>query len=193
MSSISRLPNSQLGTKRDTDTTMQRIVILGIPGAGKSTFARRLGEKLDLPVYHLDRYFWSPGWKASTQERFETTLRELLDREQWILDGNYRRTIPLRLARADTVIHLDVPRRTALRRVLKRIATYRDGGRPDMADGCPERWFDRDFLGYIWRYHRDIHPEVLDHVAEFEKRSKGTVVRLRGDRDIERWLHEGMS
>jgi adenylate kinase family enzyme len=57
---------------------MRRIIVIGIPGAGKSTFARRLGDKLNLPVYHLDRYFWSPGWKASSPEAFDETLGELM-------------------------------------------------------------------------------------------------------------------
>lgn len=168
---------------------MKRVVILGIPGAGKSTFARELGEKLDLPVYHLDRYFWRPGWKASSQDEFDQTLRELMTRDDWIMDGNYRRTIPLRLERADTAIHLDLPRRTALRRVVKRIATYRHGGRPDMAEGCPERWLDRDFLRYIWRYHQDVHPEVVGYLDEFAA-AGGRVAHLRSSRDATAWLDE---
>jgi adenylate kinase family enzyme len=166
---------------------MRRILILGIPGAGKSTYARRLGETLDLPVHHLDRYYWNPGWAASSQEQFESVLRELLARDEWILDGNYRRTIPLRLEYADTAVHLDVPRRAAIRRVFKRIASYRDGGRPDMASGCPERWFDRDFLYYIWRYHRDVHPEVVQHLNTFEH-AGGNVIRLSSGHEAERWL-----
>ncbi|TVR76188.1 MAG: hypothetical protein EA415_01605 [Sphaerobacteraceae bacterium] len=166
---------------------MRRIVVIGIPGAGKSTFARKLGDQLDLPVHHLDRYFWNPGWKASSREVFNERLQELLKTDRWIVDGNYRRTIPLRLEYADTAILLDVPRRTAMRRVFKRIVTYRDGGRPDMAENCPERWFDRDFISYIWRYHRDVHPEVLEYLAEFESTGR-TVVRLNGDRAAESWL-----
>lgn len=167
---------------------MKRVVILGIPGAGKSTFARKLAKKLDLPLIHLDRHFWSPGWKASSQEQFDETLRELVSGDAWIMDGNYRRTIPHRLERADTAVHLDVPRRTAMRRVLKRIITYRNGGRPDMAEGCHERWFDRDFLRHIWRYHQDIHPEVVRHLEVFEERPDNQVVRLNGVREMDAWL-----
>ena len=168
---------------------MQRIVVLGIPGAGKSTFARSLGERLDLPVHHLDRYFWNPGWKASSREVFNENLTELLEQDRWILDGNYRRTIPYRLQYADTAIHLDLPRRVAMYRVFRRILAYRNGGRPDMADACPERWFDRDFLRYIWRFHRDVQPEVKGYLAEFEL-AGGTVIRLTGDRTVEQWLSD---
>jgi adenylate kinase family enzyme len=166
---------------------MQRVVVLGIPGAGKSTFSRQLGKRMDLPVYHLDQYFWSPGWKASSREVFNEKLQELLQRDCWILDGNYRRTIPFRLQYADTAIYMDIPRRTAMRRVFKRILTYRNGGRPDMAEDCPERWFDRDFLRYIWRFHRDVYPEVKVYLEEFE-RSGGNIVQLNNDREAERWL-----
>jgi adenylate kinase family enzyme len=166
---------------------MQRVVIIGIPGAGKSTFARELGKRLDLPVYHLDQYFWSPGWKASSREVFNQRLQQLLETDKWILDGNYRRTIPLRLSCADTAILLDLPRRIAMARVFKRIVTYRNGGRPDMAEDCPERWFDRDFIRYIWRYHRDVHPEVLGYLREFES-SGGRVIQLNGDRETAEWL-----
>lgn len=166
---------------------MRRIVVLGIPGAGKSTFARRLGQTLDLPVHHLDRYFWKPGWKASSQEQFEETLAMLLDGDAWILDGNYRRTVPLRLAQADTAILLDVPRHTALKRVMSRIITYRQGDRPDMAEGCPERLVDRDFLMYIWRFHRDVRSEVIRYLEPFESRG-GRVIYLSGDGEAEAWL-----
>ncbi len=166
---------------------MQRIIVIGIPGAGKSTFARTLGEQLDLPVFHLDRYFWNPGWKASSREVFNEKLTQLLEQDRWILDGNYRRTIPLRLQYADTAVHLDLPRRTAMRRVFKRIVMYRDGGRPDMADDCPERWFDRDFLRYIWRFHRDVLPEMADYLREFGDQG-GNVIRLNSDREAHRWL-----
>lgn len=166
---------------------MQRIIITGIPGAGKSTFARSLGTQLDLPVFHLDRYFWNAGWKASSRETFNQKLTELLEQDRWILDGNYRRTIPYRLEYADTAIHLDLPRRLAMYRVFRRILTYRNGGRPDMADACPERWFDRDFLRYIWRFHRDVQPEVDEYLAGFEL-AGGKVVRLTGDRAINQWL-----
>lgn len=166
---------------------MRRIVVIGIPGAGKSTFSRELGERLDLPVHHLDRYFWNPGWKACSHEVFNHRLQELLDADQWILDGNYRRTIPLRLSCADTAILLDLPRRIAMTRVLRRIVTYRNGGRPDMTEDCPERWFDRDFIRYIWRYHRDVHPEVLGYLDDFET-SGGRVIQLNGDRETTEWL-----
>ena len=77
---------------------MQRVIIIGCGGSGKSTLARVLGEKTGLPVVHLDQIFWSPGnWQHLEKEVFDRRLMEELDRPQWILDGNFNRTIPLRL------------------------------------------------------------------------------------------------
>jgi adenylate kinase family enzyme len=167
---------------------MQRIVVLGIPGAGKSTLARRIGESLEIPVHHLDRYYWNSGWKASAPDDWLATLEQLIAGDSWILDGNYRSTIPLRLERADTAVYLDVPRSVALGRVGKRIVTYRDGSRPDMADGCPERWFDTEFLRYIWRYHRDVQPQTMALLEEFATRPGTQVIRLGSNRSVETWL-----
>jgi adenylate kinase family enzyme len=167
---------------------MQRVLILGIPGAGKSTLATRLGHVLDLPVHHLDRYFWNPGWKASAPDEWHEKIESLLTRDRWILDGNYRSSIPMRLEYADTVVYLDFPRRVALWRVMKRIVTYRNGTRPDMADGCPERWFDRQFLRYIWRYHQDVRPQTLALPDEFARRPGRQVIHLHSQREIAEWL-----
>jgi adenylate kinase family enzyme len=166
---------------------MKRIVVLGVPGAGKSTFARKLGARLDLPVHHLDRYFWRPDWISISDEEFDELLEDLLSGDEWIIDGNYRRTIPMRLARADVAVVLDRPRWLAIARVLKRIARYRNGGRPDMSDGCPER-LDWPFLTYIWRFHDQVAPQMEVHLQAFEKEMGRPVVRLSSDREADEWL-----
>ena len=89
---------------------MQRIMIIGCPGSGKSTLARALGERLDLPVVHLDRLWWKPGWENVTQEEFDQRLGNALKLEQWIIDGNFSRTVETRLEKCDTVIYLDFNR-----------------------------------------------------------------------------------
>ena len=89
---------------------MERIVIIGCGGAGKSTLARQLGEKLDLPVVHLDGIFWLPGWVEMDRDEFDRRVREEMAKEIWIIDGNYNRTMPERIARCDTVIYLDFSR-----------------------------------------------------------------------------------
>ena len=133
---------------------MERIVIIGCGGAGKSTLARRLGEKLDIPVVHLDQLWWKPGWVESSREEFDAKLAVELAKSQWIMDGNFNRTIPERIARCDTIIYLDFNRVTCLMGVLKRVLTTYGKVRPDMGEGCPER-FDWEFLKWVWTFNKN--------------------------------------
>ena len=133
---------------------MERIIIIGCGGAGKSTLARQLGEKLDIPVVHLDKLFWKPGWVQVSQEEFDALHTRELAKAKWIMDGNFNRTMPQRIARCDTVIYLDFSRFACLLGVLKRVLTTYGTVRPDMGEGCPER-IDFEFLKWVWNYNKD--------------------------------------
>ena len=133
---------------------MERIIIIGCGGAGKSTLARQLGEKLNIPVVHLDKLWWNPGWVEKSQEEFDELHRHALSKEKWIIDGNFNRTMPERIARCDTVIYLDFSRFACIRGVIKRVLTTYGTVRPDMGEGCPER-IDFAFLKWVWNYNRD--------------------------------------
>ena len=133
---------------------MERIVIIGCGGAGKSTLARQLGEKLGLPVVHLDKLFWRPGWVQVSQEEFDRLHRQELARDKWIIDGNFNRTMAERVARCDAIIYLDFSRFSCVFGVFKRILTTYGTVRPDMGEGCPER-FDWEFLQWVWNYNKN--------------------------------------
>ena len=140
---------------------MRRVLVLGCPGAGKSTLARSLGEALSLPVVHLDKLWWKSGWINRTEGEFDALLDTVLLGEEWVIDGNYLRTLPRRLERCDAVVLLDYPRRVCLLRALRRILTWRGRTRPDMAADCPER-LDGEFVRWIWEFHRTQRPQVLE-------------------------------
>lgn len=140
---------------------MRRVLVLGCPGAGKSTLARSLGEALSLPVVHLDKLWWKSGWVNRTEGEFDALLDAVLLGEEWVIDGNYLRTLPRRLERCDAVVLLDYPRRVCLLRALRRILTWRGRTRPDMAADCPER-LDGEFVRWIWEFHRTQRPQVLE-------------------------------
>ena len=133
---------------------MERIMIIGCGGAGKSTLARQLGEKLDIPVIHLDKLFWKPGWVEMPKDEFDALLRQEMAKEKWIMDGNFNRTMPERAARCDTIIYLDFSRVACLLGVLKRVVTTYGTVRPDMGEGCPER-IDFEFLKWVWNYNKN--------------------------------------
>lgn len=133
---------------------MERIMIIGCGGSGKSTLARQLGEKTGLPVVHLDKLFWKPGWVSLSREEFDKVHREAIDREKWILDGNFDRTMAERIEHCDTVIYLDFSRLACLLGVAKRILTTYGQVRPDMGEGCPER-LDLEFLKWVWNFNKN--------------------------------------
>ena len=84
---------------------MERVMIIGCGGAGKSTLAKRLGEKTGLPVVHLDQIWWAPGnWEHLSREEFDDRLAVEMEKDCWIMDGNFNRTLDVRLERADTVL-----------------------------------------------------------------------------------------
>jgi len=162
---------------------MKKIIVIGSPGAGKSTFSRALAEKTGLPLHHLDRLWWNPGWVESEKEVFDKRLAEILTTERWIIDGNFNRTLPMRLDACDTVFYLDYPRRVCIRGVLSRVRKNRGISRPDMADGCPER-FDMEFLRFVWGFNRQNRKRYHALLADCGKE----VHILRSRKDAEQYL-----
>jgi len=164
---------------------MQKILIIGSGGAGKSTFARRLGERLKLEVIHLDRLYWKPGWIERPKDEWRKIIQELLSRDAWIIDGNYSGTFAQRMAECDTVIFLDIARSICLWRVLKRTILYRRSRRPDMAEGCPER-FDLSFMVWVWNYKKRTRPKIVNLLMQHSQNKK--VIWLRTQAEVERFL-----
>jgi shikimate kinase len=123
---------------------MRKVVIIGPAGAGKSTLARELGAILKMDVFHLDSYFWQPGWKEKSKEDRVKILQELVQKSEWIIEGAYFSTSDIRLQKGDTVIFLDMPILLCAWRVLKRRYSVQQQQRPDLPAGCSER--------LNWRY-----------------------------------------
>jgi adenylate kinase family enzyme len=164
---------------------MQRILILGSGGAGKTTVAARLGTILELPVIHLDASYWSAGWTHPTAEQWEDKVRELATGARWVMDGNYSASLKYRLPRADTVIFLDFPRWLRMVRVMRRLLFNFGRTRPDMGEDCPER-FDARFLMWIWNYEKRSRPRVLAMLES--QASHATVLRFCSPSELQQWL-----
>ena len=164
---------------------MRRIAILGSGGSGKSTLARQLGERLGIEVIHLDALYWRPGWVAPPGEEWVALQRELVGRDAWVMDGNFGGGRELRLAAADTIVFLDLPRLLCLWRILWR--RVRDAGRtrPDLAPGCYEG-FDWAFTRWVWRYPSETRPKVVAQIAAYAAGRR--VVRLRSARAVREFV-----
>ena len=130
---------------------MQRVLIIGSSGAGKSTLAAALAKKTGLPLIHLDAEYWNPGWVPTPDEAWHAKVKELAARDSWIMEGNYSGTFSVRIPRADTIILTTRPRWLCLLRAILRSIRYYGHTRPDMSEGCPER-FDLDFYKWVWNF-----------------------------------------
>ena len=162
---------------------MRRVAVVGSGGAGKSTFARQLGERTGLPVIHLDALYWRPGWVPTPDDEWRQIMTDLVAGDEWIIDGNYSRTVDLRARVADTVVLLDYSPAGNLARALRRSIT--NHGRAIQAPGCPEH-LDLEFLRWIASYRRRSRPRVL---ARIEAAAPDLDVRvLRRPREARRFL-----
>lgn len=166
---------------------MQRVVILGPGGAGKSRLAQSLGARRDLPVTHLDTIFWTEGWTAAPLEVSVPTLAAVVAEDRWVLDGNFleHASVDGRFARTDTVIFLDLPALLCAWRTLWRWMRDRHRRRPDLPDGCAES-FDLDGLKWIAQYAKKDRPQVLAILDDLG--TNIAVHRLRSRRAVEHFL-----
>ncbi|MFD0724897.1 AAA family ATPase [Lysobacter brunescens] len=165
---------------------MRRVLLIGPGGAGKSTLARLLAERLDLPLLHLDALYWQSGWVQPERDAWEGRVRALLAAEAWVMDGNFGGTLDLRLSACDTALLLDLPPWQCLWRVLRRRWMHRSRHRPDMTPGCNER-IDPDFLWWIATYRWRRRPAVLVKLREAAAHGVRVEV-LRSDAGIARFL-----
>lgn len=135
---------------------MKRAIVIGCPGSGKSTFSRRLRDKTRLPLYYLDQLYWRADKTHLTREAFDERLNAILIRDEWIIDGNYARTLPARLARCDAVFFLDYPAEVCLAGVAGRRGVQRE----DMP--WVETEADAAFIEFIQRFSADTRPVILE-------------------------------
>ncbi len=141
--------------------------MIGSPGAGKTVFSRKLAQKTGLPLFHLDALFWKDNWTESSIDEFDLALDAIIRADKWIIDGNYSRTLPRRIAKCDIVIYLNYPRTLCLMGVLKRVIQNYGKCRPDMGKNCPER-LDIQFLRYVWRFPREQKPKIMECLNQTE-------------------------
>lgn len=161
----------------------ERIMVIGSGGAGKTSFARQLAELTGLPLIHLDRHHWKPGWEPTPEEEWANVVQSLASGDRWIIDGNYGRTLALRVSRCDAIVFFDFGRFSSLWGAIKRWMLKRP--RPDMVEGNPER-LDPRFLLWIWNYPKLSRPQVLEAIQKAGPEVE--VVTVRNRREVRELL-----
>jgi len=164
---------------------LSRILVIGSGEAGKTTFSMKLAERLKLPVVHLDRHFWKPGWVSVRRAEWRKKVRSFTGRKTWIMDGNYGGTYDIRFPRADLVVYFDFSPVLCLYRAIKRKIRFHGGNRSDMGPGCPEK-IDIEFLLWIWNFRRTERPRVMEAIRKF--RMKDRLVVLKTPAEAEEFL-----
>ncbi|PFG13764.1 topology modulation protein [Bacillus sp. es.036] len=170
---------------------MNRIMVMGASaGAGKSTFAKKLGEILDYEVYHLDALFWKPGWIEASLDEFRTSQEKIALTSRWIIEGNYSNSHDIRVAQADTIIYIHAPRLLCLYRVLKRWITHIGKTRSDMGKGCNEK-MEWSFLTFIWTTYYPRKEKMKKRFEEIQQTSpEKKIILLQNKSEIANFLHE---
>jgi adenylate kinase family enzyme len=168
---------------------MNRIMVMGVSaGVGKSTFARRLGELLEISVYHLDALYWKPEWEEASLEEFADDQQKIVSLDQWIIEGNYSNTYDIRVQNADTIIYLELPLIVCLYRVFKRWIQNIGKTRPDMGEGCKEK-LDFQFLKFICTTYYPRKKKMETRLQAFKGTgSQKNIIMLKSKKEIHSYL-----
>lgn len=156
---------------------MQKIIVIGCPGSGKSVFSRALHEIISIPLYHLDLLYWNKDKTTVQKEIFREKLRRILKTEKWIIDGNYSSTMEMRLKECDTVFFLDYPVEVCLDGVKVRKGKVR----PDMP--WVEEGEDSEFIEFIKDYREAVRPGVKKLLSQYSEKNI-IIFKSRNDADI---------
>lgn len=163
---------------------MQKILIIGSNGAGKSTFSYALAEQLDLPLIHIDQIYWRGCWEVTPQAEFENAVVEEAQKEKWIIEGNNIKSLEQRLPYADTVFWFEFPPLFCIINIFKREWRYRGSVRPDMPDECVSR-LRLSFLRYAWHFNKRNRTRIKAMLSQY---THVKVIRFTGRRQVKKYL-----
>lgn len=143
---------------------MKKVIVIGCPGSGKSTFSRALHEATGLPLYHLDMMYWNEDRTTVEKPVFLERLQNAIEKDEWIIDGNYGSTMELRLQACDTVFFLDYPLEVCLNGIKER----KGKARADMpwTENTDEE--DAEFIEFIKNYNSESRPTVMELLAKYQ-------------------------
>ena len=144
---------------------MKKVIVIGCPGSGKSTVSRTLHNKTGIPLYHLDMMYWNADKTTVEKSVFLERLSDVLEKDEWIIDGNYSSTMELRMAACDTVIFLDYPLDVCLDGIRER------RGKPRSDMPWIETEEDSEFIEFIKNYNEQQKPKVLELLKKYSDKN----------------------
>ena len=144
---------------------MKKVIVIGCPGSGKSTISRALHNKTGIPLYHLDMMYWNADKTTVEKSVFLERLYAVLEKDDWIIDGNYGSTMELRMAACDTVIFLDYPLDVCLDGIKER------RGKPRSDMPWIETEEDSEFIEFIKNYNEQQKPKVLELLKKYDDKN----------------------
>jgi len=160
----------------------RKIIVIGCSGSGKSHFSNELSKRTNLPIYHLDMLYWKPNWVSTPREEFKKIINDVMDKDEWIIDGNYNGTLEDRFRRAELVYFLDLPTEVCLDSEKER----RGKRRSDLPDYLEEKE-DPEFVEYIKRFKDEGRLRILSLIELY---SKVSVITFKSRDEINSYLNE---
>lgn len=160
----------------------QKVIVIGSPGAGKSTFSRKLRDVTGLPLYYLDMLWHKPDKTTISKQEFDIKLKDILIRDKWIIDGNYNRTIEMRLKYCDAVFLMDFPVDTCIFGAESRVGKQRE----DMP-WC-ETELDSEFKQFIIDFPKEKLPRIYELIEK--NREDKIVVVFKSREESEEYLRK---
>ena len=157
---------------------MQKVIIIGCPGSGKSTFARKLRDVTELPLFYLDLLWHKPDRTNIPREEFDQKLADIIGKDKWIIDGNYRRTIEMRIAACDTVFLFDLPTEVCIEGAKSRVGQKRE----DMP--WVETELDVEFRKWITGFSEEQLPRIYELLEKYKEGKEIIVFKTRDDADV---------
>lgn len=156
---------------------MKKVIIIGCPGAGKTTFAEKLHQLTGLPLYYLDAVWHKPDKTHISREEFDERISEIFETDEWIIDGNYNRTIEIRLQQCDTVFLFDLPTEVCLQGAVERLGK----GRYDLP--WIETELNSEFEGFIKEFSKVSLPKIYEMIDKYKDAKNVIVFKSRDEAD----------
>ncbi len=152
---------------------MKKVIIIGCPGSGKTTFSEKLQKQTGLPLYYLDAVWHKPDKTHISREEFDERIKEIFALSEWIIDGNYNRTIEMRLKECDTVFLFDLPTEVCLQGATERIGK----GRYDLP--WLETELDPEFAGFIKDFKENSLPKIYNLLEKYKNEKQIVIFKSR--------------